>query len=65
VKEFGAAVRLRPHDATFRYNFAVALNAAGKPADALKEVYAGLEIDPKNADLLRARDVIRYQSPQH
>ena len=52
LQEFRTAVQLAPGDARFAYVYAVALNDAGHPADALSVLNTALKVSPNDINLL-------------
>ena len=61
AKFLGQAVELAPKNARMRYNWALALQKLGRPAEAERQFRAALEIAPRTPDFLNALAILYIQ----
>ncbi len=54
LAELATAARLAPQNSRYAYVYAIGLNSAGRPAEALEVLRAGAATDPADADMLAA-----------
>ena len=63
--EFKRAIELGPTDAITRFRFGEYLAAAGRPADAVKEVQTARDLDPLSLNISLEVGVIQYYSREY